>query len=198
MTDTKVEPVDLIRRAIAAVEQADVPEDLRQLAFAKVLELLANGIAVGKDSKSPEDDAVTRSESSSGQSNPISAISSKIGVSVSTMDRVFDEDDGELVFSGNVAALGSSRSDKVHALALLLLAGRRWAGLDGGGITQDHVVRAEIDRHGLLDVSNYGKHVATLKPFVAISGSGKNATYKIKYDGLEKAKQLARSLAGVD
>jgi hypothetical protein len=193
MTVTDADAVDLIRRAAAAVERANVPQDLRPLAFAKAIDLLANGGGLEAVAKSAEQAPIR--ETPGGRSDSISLVASKIGVSAAMMDRVFDEANDQLVFSGDVAALGSSKFDKVHALALLLLAGRRWAGLDGSGTTPDEILRAEIDRHGLLDVSNYSKHVATLKPFVTISGSGKNATYKIKYDGLEKAKQLARRLA---
>jgi hypothetical protein len=193
-----MEPVDLLKRAVAAVEEADVPEDLRTLAFAKALDLLVSG----KPSQS-EDKNSGKSTSEGGgcghqRDDFASRIAAKIDVSPTLVDRIFDEHEEDLIFSGDVSGLGKSRNEKVHALTLLLLAGRRWAGLDTGGVTQDGVLRAEIDRHGLLDVSNYSRQISVLKPYITITGSGKSGSYKIKYDGLEKAKQLARSMAGAE
>jgi hypothetical protein len=192
---SSIDEVDLLKRAVAALEQASVPGDLRTLAFAKVLDLLVSAPSA-RTGHGNGGETTTRKVAGEEPSDSIALIASKIGIPAALMDRVLDEHEGELIFSGDVSSLGSSKFEKVHALALLLLAGRRWAGLDTGGTTPDEVLRAEVDRHGLLDVTNYTKHIATLKPFVIIAGSGKNAAYKIKYDGLEKAKQLGRALAG--
>ena len=123
-------------------------------------------------------------------------IASAIEIPVTRVDRIFDEDDGQLIFCGDVSVLGKSKAEKVAALAILLLAGRRWTGIDEGGPTRDAIVRSEVDRLGLLDTTNYSKHIAALKSYVTITGRGKEASYKIKYDGLEKAKLLGRSVAG--
>jgi hypothetical protein len=191
----KIDPVGLIKQAVTAVEEASVPEDLRPIAFARVLDLLASTTGAAENAGSGAQ-RVASSDGSGEGSDLASRIAAKISVPVTQIDRVFDERDGDLIFSGNVSALGRSKAEKVSTLALLLLAGRRWAGLDGGGSTLDKVVRAEVDSHGLLDVTNYGKHVALLKPYATITGSGMRAVYKIKYDGLERAKDVARSLAG--
>jgi hypothetical protein len=193
-----VEPVDLLKRAVAALEEASVPEDLRTLAFAKVVDLLACAPSATPAHVRSVDVEATGNHGGQDQLDEISRIASKIGISTTLLDRIFDQHEGALIFSGNVSSLGKTKSDKVHSLALLLLAGRRWAGLDGNGATPDEVLRAEVDRLGLLDVSNYSKHIATLKPYVTITGSGKNGVYKIKYDGLEKAAKIGRDLAGVE
>jgi hypothetical protein len=192
-----MEPVDLLNQATAAIKQANIPQDLKVVAFAKIMDLLVTqnisslgNMAPINSSHSPERDSVEAS------GNVLRDIASNLGVPVNVIDRIFDETDGNIAFCGDISALGRSKAEKVQSLAVLLLAGRRWGGLDGGGATADDILRTEIDRHGLLDVSNYSKHIATLKPFITISGSGKKATYKVKYDGLEKAKEIGRSLAG--
>lgn len=193
----EIEPVDLIKRAVAVVEEASVPQDLRPLAFSRVLDLLANVPGVRR-SDVGDGENVKEVDAGRQHSSLVSQIAAKIAVPETLIDRVFDEREGELIFSGNVAALGKNKTEKVQSLALLLLAGRRWAGVDGSGTTSDEILRAEVDSHGLLDVSNYSKQLAPLKPFMTISGSGKRATYKVKYDGLEKAKEIAHSLAGAE
>jgi hypothetical protein len=191
-----MEPVDVVKQAVEVIEKAKVPGDLRALAFGKVLDMLASTTS---DQPSPgRDEDRANSGHDRVNSDFISTIAAKMDIPSTLGDRIFGEHKGELIFSGDVSALGGTKSEKVHTLAVLFLAGRRWAGLDAGGTTSDEVLRAEVDRHGLLDVSNYGKHISSLKPFVTITGSGKKATYKIKFDGLEKAKQVGRALAGVE
>jgi hypothetical protein len=186
-----MEHADLLKKAVAVVERANVPEDLREIAFAKVLEMMARtDIGDGTSANA------SVAEETSDQSELLVRIASKIGIKPNLADRIFDHHEDALIFSGNVTALGSTKAGIVQNLALLMIAGRRWAGLDLGGSTADEIVRAEVDRHSLLDVTNYNKHIGALKPYVTITGSGKSASYKIKYDGLEKAKQLAHSLAG--
>lgn len=191
-----MEPTDLLKQAVTVVEQASVPEDLRTLAFAKVLEMLSeqNTPHASTDQATNKDNHKDPSTSS----GPLAPIVANLGIPPSLVDRIFDENDGELRFSGDVSALGKSRTDKVHGIAILLLAGRRWAGLDGGTATPDEIVRAEVDRLTLLDTTNYTKQIASLKPYVIISGSGRKAAYKIKYDGIEKAKEIGRKLAGME
>jgi len=187
-----MEHVDLLKEAVAVVERASVPEDLREIAFAKVLDMLVRtDTGDGTSAK-----AGSSAEETGDQSELLVRIASKIGIQPNLIDRVFDHHEDVLIFSGNVTTLGSTRAGMVQNLALLMIAGRRWGGLDQGGSTADEIVRAEVDRHSLLDVTNYNKHISALKPYVTITGSGKSASYKIKYDGLERAKQLAHSLAG--
>jgi hypothetical protein len=55
-------------------------------------------------------------------------------------------------------------------------------------------VRRELDRHGLLDVGNYGKHMLPLKAYFNVNGSGRNSTYKVKYEGRQRSRDLAKTL----
>jgi hypothetical protein len=191
-----MEPVELLKQAVTTVEQASVPEDLRALAFAKILEILSEQSAPHRNAdKEPHKD---NREGTSASSGPLGRIAASLGISPALVDRIFDENEGELRFTGDVSALGKSRTDKVQNLAILLLAGLRWSDLDGGSATTDETVRAEVDRLTLLDVTNYTKQIAGLKPYVIITGSGRKATYKIKYDGIEKAKEIGRGLAGTE
>ena len=185
-------PVDLLKQAVAAIDEAKVPQDLREIAFSKVLELLQGGAGSPQAKNSPPHPE----DSGTHEPKSLSQIASKIGIEPHTLDRVFEESGDELIFSGNAKDLGSTRAKMVQGVVLLILAGRRWSGLDKGGTTPDEIVRAEVDRNSLLDVTNYGKHIAALKPYVTITGSGKSAAYKIKHDGLERAKEIVLTLVG--
>lgn len=111
------------------------------------------------------------------------------------IDRLFDEHEGDLQYVGDMEPLGNSKAAKVAGLALLLIAARQ-AGKYDDGPTSDATIRTEVDRHGLLDSSNYTKHVAALKPYVNINGSGRTTNYKLKHDGRQRAKGLASAALG--
>jgi hypothetical protein len=184
-------PVDLLKQAVAAVDEANVPQDLREIAFTKVLELLQGN----SDSPQARNVQFIPGKAADLEPKALSQIASKIGIEPDLLDRVFEEGEDGLIFSGDAKALGSTKAKMVQGIVLLILAGRRWSGLDNGLNTSDEIVRAEVDRNSLLDVTNYGKHISALKPYVTITGTGKKAIYKIKHDGLERAKQIAQSLA---
>ncbi len=104
------------------------------------------------------------------------------------LDRVWEERGGRLQLAGDPSRLGRTRAQRVGTAAVLLLAALRWSGQDGGEPVPDAVVRAEVERLGLLDTGNYTKHLAGRRHLLSVSGSGRTATYKLRYDGLEEAR----------
>lgn len=191
----ELELAKLVADAAAVVERAAVPDDLRATAFAKAFDALSGSPSVGLPASAERvrggsDIPASRQNSAA----PEVKLAGHLGVSVDILDRVFDCGPDYIHFSGNLNLLGKTKTDLVGGVCLLMLAALKWSGLDGGAVVPDETVRSEIDNLGLLDVTNYTKHLALLRPFVTFNGSGKNATYKIKYDGLERAKAMAGSL----
>ncbi len=123
----------------------------------------------------------------------LSAVATSFGVADDQIDRIFDDHDGVLQFCGDVGKLGENKSARVKTLALLLMVARQAGGYDEQR-TDDAVIRAEVDRHGLLDSSNYTKHTKPLKKFANVNGAGKTATYKVKFEGREEAKEFVATL----
>ncbi|UZX02402.1 hypothetical protein F8G81_07065 [Arthrobacter sp. CDRTa11] len=191
---------ELLKSAVVAVETAGVPDDLRALAFAKALELAVDldSHALPLPANSVKLTPVSPPSTEVNSGGPLDKIGQQLKVPSEKVDRIFDEHEGQLTFTGPIAKLGESRKEKVTNLTLLLLAGMKWTGLDGGNPVPDSIVRAHIDEAGLLDTSNYTKTTVALKPFVTVTGVGKNALYKIKYDGVVEAERLGRSLIGDD
>ncbi|MBC3760993.1 hypothetical protein ACUN7V_02860 [Quadrisphaera oryzae] len=125
---------------------------------------------------------------------PWGSISDALGVRPELLDRVWEERGGKLQLAGDPARLGRTRAQRVGTAAVLLLAALRWSGRDGGEPVPDAVVRAEVERLGLLDTGNYTKHLAGRRHLLSTTGSGRTATYKLRYDGLEEARVIARAL----
>ena len=122
-------------------------------------------------------------------------IANSLSISGDEVERLFDVHEGTLQYVGDLEAFGTTKAAKVAAIATLLAAARQ-AGKFDEGATTDAVIRAEVDRHGLLDVGNYTKHTALIKPYFNVNGSGRSATYKVKYEGKTRAKELARVALG--
>ncbi|TNM61107.1 hypothetical protein FHN55_17275 [Streptomyces sp. NP160] len=125
---------------------------------------------------------------------PWGSIADALGVRPELLDRVWEERGGKLQLAGDPARLGRTRAQRVGTAAVLLLAALRWSGRDGGEPVPDAVVRAEVERLGLLDTGNYTKHLAGRRHLLSTTGSGRTATYKLRYDGLEEARVIARAL----
>lgn len=126
--------------------------------------------------------------------DPWGHIADALGVRPELLDRVWEERGGRLQLAGDPARLGRTRAQRVGTAAVLLLAALRWSGQDGGEPVPDAVVRAEVERLGLLDTGNYTKHLAGRRHLLSVSGSGRTATYKLRYDGLEEARAVAQAL----
>jgi hypothetical protein len=212
-----VEPVDVLRRALQAVEGAGIPDDLRALAFTTAVDLVVTGRGAAARAPAPArasapaavpapaapvPDRVARPvpvapappEVHSPPVDGWDRIAAELGVRPELLDRIWDEHAGQLHLTGDVTRLGRTRAERVGNAALLLLAGLRWSGRDEGAPVPDAVVRAEVERLGLLDTGNYTKHLAARRALLAITGSGRTATYKLRYDGAEEARRLARAL----
>ncbi len=189
----------VLKQARAAVEEAELPDDLREAGFQAAIKLLGPGGDSGLRSRRVADPPKSN-EQDPGEdtghadaTGELTAVASSLDVADDQVDRIFDDHGGVLQFCGDVEKLGKSKSARVEKLAVLLMAARQDGGYDEQR-TDDGVIRAEVDRHGLLDPTNYTKHVKPLKKYANVNGAGKTAIYKVKFEGRKEAKELAAAL----
>lgn len=189
-----MEPVEVLKAALAAVDEAATPEHLQAVALEKMLDLLAGE---AESSTSGANQQVRRGDDD-GDGTVVderqAAIAKELEIDPHLAERLFDEHDDELQFIGDLEKLGGSKQSKVEKLAILVCAARQAAGYDADGRTSDAVIRKEVERHGLYDVTNYSKHVKSLRTLTNPNGSGKATTYKIKYEGRVTARSIAKLL----
>jgi hypothetical protein len=188
-----MEPVDVLRAALAAVNEAGTPEHLQPVALGKMLDLFAGGAPVSA-SEARQTGGASGGDGVAAVADRDKAIAKELDINPSLVERIFDEHDGALQFIGDLEKLGSSKQSKVEKLSILLCAARQAAGYDADGRTTDDVIRAEVERHGLYDVTNYSKHVKQLRTVTNPNGTGKATTYKIKYEGRMAARAIAETL----
>jgi hypothetical protein len=194
-----VEAVDVLKKALAAVEEAALPQDLRLAGFERAIEMIAGGTAArprsvaGQDGGSASGHGEETNGRRSGEAlgSRLAKIEGELGLAGGQVERLFDEHEGDLQFVGNLENLGTSKAAKVSSLVVLYVIARQAGGYDDGPTT-DIRIRQEIDRHGLLDTGNYNKHITPLKSYLNFNGQGRALIFKPKYEGRLKAKELAK------
>jgi hypothetical protein len=193
---------EVLKEALEAVNWAEIPPELQEVAFTRAIDLLAGpalgasqraGTASGRglDAGGVGDEG----DSSPTESDRLKKVADAIGVSRERIEMIYLEHEEELQIVVDPGLLGSNMKERSKSIGLLVAAGRQLGGWDEGA-TRDSVVRAEVDRLGVYDGGNYAKYMKDMNAWFNVNGSGKAATYKLKFQGREYLKTFAKPLAG--
>lgn len=187
----------MLKTALQAVEDANIPADLRAIAFTKAIDVLSGS-----------DDTTTRSsrtgENGGGgggggpvtESDRLKKLADALSVPHERIEMLYVEHDGDLQVAADPAQLGNSTNKRAGSIGLLIAAGRQLGGWDEGP-TSDAAIRSEIDRLGLYDSTNYSKHMKELGAWFNVNGTSRSATYKLKFSGREYLKALAKEITEI-
>lgn len=185
MTDVD-EIAEQLVMALRAVDQADVPSDLRGVAFDHALKFAATG------------ESVHRKGQAAGQSEEgyslLSEIASRVGADYEVVSSVFEEKDDavHLIVGRTQLPNGSSRAASMRDVALLVASGRQAAGLED--YTATSVIRRECEEIGVLDSSNFSVEVARLG--MRARGGSKSREVHATRHQLELAGELMTRIVG--
>lgn len=156
---------DRLKRAADAVEAAEVPSDLRGIAFEHSLKALGvgastAGIGSGTEEVGPEFGQVTAPVHGTGA---LARIGSRLGLSEDAVSRVFEEDGGEIRLIVRRAMLPhpNSKAASMRDVALLVVTGRQAAGLEDS--TSYDVIRTECQEIRVYDRPNFATELAKLE-----------------------------------
>lgn len=202
----------ILKQAWAAVQDADLPEEIQQVAFQEATRLIAASelqslqpaaVAARSDSGTQSSGAGTSSKLSSGPSSGVGVTEKSLLESVSShTDIDFDKlmelvhlDDEELRVSLPAVKLGRNNADKTRAIAQIL-AVVRYCGLDEPE-TPYELIRAEVMRLKCYDSANFSAQLSGLSNVGYItSGSGRNRKLRPKPASLKAFAVLVSKLAG--
>lgn len=183
---------EVLRTALQAVEDANIPTDLRAIAFTKAIDILS-----GSDDTTDRSDKGENGGGGGGspatESDRLKKLANALGVPHERIEMLYVEHDHELQVAADPAQLGNSTIKRAGAVGLLIAAGRQLGGWDEGP-TGDAAIRTEIDRLGLYDSTNYSKHMKELSAWFNVNGTSQRATYKLKFPGREYLKTLAKEI----
>lgn len=180
---------DLLADAVSIVDDANIPSDLREIAYSKAVDLLANRGAHGSRATSA-DPAGRRAESSASW---IKALSIAMGRDPVELEEVFFSEDDETPLVGvNPIHLGDNAAERSRSVALLVAGARQVSGLEQA--TSSEVIRQECKRLGVFDSGNFSTTIGRLKDWFNITGTGKTKAFRMKPGGRDAFRALLDEL----
>jgi hypothetical protein len=199
MDDAQV--VDLLTRALAAVDTANIPDGLRETAFTSALALLTGGLTAAPAAPAPPVPGATTPPPPSGGpsvngttgSALLDKIAAGLEVELAKVKRLFAEKDGAPQLIVRSSKLPKAKAAAAHDIALLLMAARQLGGLDE--YTEAEVIRDAVKHYGKFDQSNFSGQMKALDHYILTDGKGAATKRKLTHPGVEAAAAMVEKYA---
>ena len=184
---------DILVSARRAVDEAEIPDDLRSIAFGKAIDLIAGP---RKLADGPSIDAASQGREASDQpgDGTLDLIAKKLELDLAVVDQVFDVVEGEVHVVVHPGKLHNSKKRGTEQVALLVAAGRQAAGFDD--VTLWDTIRAVAEDFKRYDPPNFAKTINGMSDEFTQRQSGKSRAVKVSRPGWAAAKQLVNALGG--
>lgn len=190
---------DIFKRAWDAVDAADLPPDMRPIAYREAIRLLA---PAQERTVSPPRDRQRQKGENGDRDGDINVSEDEIydrvvkqtGVDRTDLEQIVHLDDDALKVSLPGLKLGANNAERARAVAQILTISRGF-GLEESE-TPLELIRAECDRLRVYDQGNFSSHMKALTGFVVI-GTGQNRRVRAKGPGIAAFPALVESLLGV-
>jgi hypothetical protein len=186
---------DVLADALAAVEGAKIPDDLRQVAFAKAVDLLGPGIPapVGRAGAAPR---ATEPATSGALDGLIGKIALRLKLADDVVGEVYHDEGGALEIMVPPTKLKSSKSQATKEIALLVAGGRQAAGLEE--FTSVDEIRKVATEYKKYDQANFATAISAMSDVFNFRGSGKSKLVKVSKPGWDEVNQLVGRLGGAE
>jgi hypothetical protein len=167
MTWSVEEIAERLQQAQAAVKQAELDEDLRELGFARALDAVGLGGAAAPPAPPPPPAVWQNGGGGDGDrqatgDGPIAAIAAQLELPVDTVGRVYREHEGQiqLAFKRAILPNRASKAASMREVSLLTATGRQASGIEDA--TSFAVMREECRAYGVLDSPNFAGEISKL------------------------------------
>jgi hypothetical protein len=181
---------DILRAAVAAVDDAGVPDDLRPAAFSKAADLIAGTAPTAPAQRSPAGEQRTTSASG----GAVELVTRKLGVGEDVLQNVCEIEGDEVRLHFNHRHLPSTSKPAMREISLVLAALRQGAGFDD--YTPQSTLRAACDLYGVLDPNNFASAVTAMRGNLSFRGNGSSREVKVTPNGYNAASELVERWAG--
>lgn len=193
MADAPEQLVSVLRDAVAAVEAAGVPEDLRPAAFSKVFEHIVGGAPSAPPSRGAPGGAEAGDID---RGDAVGRIATKLSLDAEVVSRVFDVDDEGVHLTVPRSALDDSKRTAMREVARLISAARQASGLDEE-YTPLATIREACDDRGVLNSPNFAAAMQALDgDGMRFRGPSGSREVKVNAAGYEKAADIVQRIAG--
>jgi hypothetical protein len=191
---TADEVKQLMKDAVKAIEEANVPDDLRVTAFEKSFDALlgateAKGVPAELEEPAPP---ARRTAPTAGPS--LASIASRLGVDGELVDEIFYEDGDFLALALAPSRFDPRKAAATQQIALLLAAGRQAGGWEEW--TAVGVIREVCRDYGRFDVANFATTIKRMGDVFNFRGRARQLEVRVTRPGYEQAADLVRALGG--
>lgn len=199
VTDPPKTLPNVLSEVLAALDAADVPEDLREIAFAKAFDHAAGasrapstpGAPSSVDSQSGGGSGTTPTD----RDTAIARIAGKLAVTAEQAAEVFDVDQDGVHLTVPHAAFDSRKRTAMQQVMRVVAAARQAIELEE--FTTTKVLRAACEDRGVLDSGNFASALAAIDgDGVRVKGAGTSREIKLNAKGYSVAGEIVKQLAG--
>jgi hypothetical protein len=187
--------VGVLRQAAAVVEEAQLADDLRPIAFARVLDLTLGGASqAGPDPSAdqPRRTGATR-RAQADASDPVGALAAKLKLDADAVERVFDFHGDGVQLTVATSDLAESQSEATGEVAYLITAALQASGLKDEVPIQ--TIKEACEDRGVLDAPNFARAMSKIEgKGISKRGAGKHRAYKINARGYEIAAKIVERI----
>lgn len=186
--DTLVDLKEILAAALAAVDEADVPSDLRAVAFGKAVDL----VSAESSRASSENQSGGNVEENDG--DVLGRLAVRLKIPRAVLEDVYYYEEGSIRLSVPTPRLARNKNAATREIALLVVAGRQAGGIDESW-TSVAEVRSIAQTYNKYDPKHFGDTIQGLQDVFHIRGGPQSRELKIKQPGLEAAAELVTRLS---
>ncbi len=190
---------DILVEALRAVEEAKVPPELREIAFAKAIDL-----AAGTEQAAPRS-AVRPQQEDSGRPGGSGALSgsvlqriaTKLRLEEAVVGHVYNVDgEGRLELVISQGRLPAAASAATKEIGLLMAAGRQASGVDAEW-TATEEIRKVCEHFKRFDGPNFASTIKSMDDVFLMRGTPRKREVKMTVPAWEAATALVKRLAQI-
>lgn len=189
----------ILAEAAKAVEDANIPKELRQSAFEKAVELIAasKGVPAAIQSSAFGAAGATRGAVAVVDDGTLlSKVAAKLKIDLDTLKEVFHEQDGKFDIIVPPAKLETRKAPGMKQLALLVAAARQGAELDD--FTDMEHIRHFAVEFNKYDSANFATDLKDLEDELRFRRDGRKIFVKLTRVGWERSAELIRRFGGAE
>jgi len=185
----------LMMEAVKAVQDANVPEDLRVTAFEKSFDALigSEGKAGGGEERAGSGG---QRELETGMNGPsLDGVTARLSLDPELVSEIYYVDGDSLGLALASSKLDPRKAVGTQQIALLIAAGRQAGGWEEW--TSIERIREVCRDYGRFDVANFASTIKRMGDIFSFRGRARQLELRLTRPGFEEAAELARELGGV-
>lgn len=186
--------VQVLKTASAALDEAQIADDLRPVAFEKAFDFVA-GVTQGRSGGHAGAGTSADVGNDAGGDSSLQQIAGKLNLGVDVVSRVYDVDSEGVHLTVSRSALDSTKKAAMQEVIRLIAAGRQALELDE--FTPAKLLREACEDRGVLDAGNFAGAMTALDGHgMRIRGTGAARELKLNAAGFEAAAEDVKRVLG--